>query len=228
METKSITIAFIVVASIFSGKIYAQNNFKTTHSTIGNSVTNIEWLDLKTTDETNLILLNWNLFSPSEVDHFTVECSRDEATSFEVIATLTPEECSIENSDSSFKYQYNKEETKGNIYFKVCAYFKDTHMVESYFVYVNTTIPVNNLEIKGIKKSAGKLSVVFTSPAAELINLNIVDQSGNLLQRKEIEAVEGENNYVFDIHENNLKLYIITLNNNQKACFKKYMLASLD
>lgn len=223
MKTSILSAIFFIRYLMGPANLHAQNSLTSLYSP-GNSVYS-ERVELKGSWKNNEDILQWQISTTSSIKCFVVECCKTEKFEFEKISTLSPVECMENESLGCFKYKFYDDETEGDVYFRVTAYYSDGHNVESRIIRIKKESVVD-FEITNIEETSDGVSILFNSPKSQPVTISIIDQSGHVLTSRDLIAVEGENRIEqmragFDLPQ----LLIVALDNQEERSLKKYVIS---
>ncbi|MGV3630664.1 MAG: GEVED domain-containing protein [Bacteroidota bacterium] len=183
------------------------------------SVLPVEMLDFRARFEGRIVKVSWSTLSEHNTDYFEVYKSND-GTFFEKMETIDAA------GNSSFQRDYASYDVNPSnkiTYYKIRQYDTDGNKSETKVVGLIT--PLQAQDISVIPNPVNTVSsVTFTAAQKEMNTVSIVDISGKVLLREEIEVHEGANVYTFNTDELNQGIYFLELGNqteNKKVKFIK-------
>ncbi|MDB5226728.1 MAG: hypothetical protein JWN78_921 [Bacteroidota bacterium] len=186
----------------------------------------LEGISLKGCIEENNDALSWTVSSADEIEYFIIRRSED-AVLFEDIASIKPMECNDKKTRDNFVYTNSHDNSVENVYYKVQVVLRNKRLLESAVIRVRTLTVPPDLLIIGISNNYNQVTLKFESPKDGVINLNIVDINGAVIQSETINALEGANSFDLTLRQITNGLLIFNINDLKGQCIKKYMFSSM-
>jgi len=185
---------------------FAKNRFSIVIVT--SSTLSSQSIDLKVTQNQDKTGLQWTTTNINDVKYFEVE-QRNNQDQFISVSSVST------NNQNIYRH-YNINQSNSTQFYRIKAVLQNDKILYSNTVSINTINGKNTLSILPNIVTNNSINLNFNSITQKKLQLNIINNNGNIVFSKEINPVKGNNNTTTAIN-NNLQsgIYWVTLHNDE-------------